>query len=337
MQMRSLALAVVLVLLAANCQAASLYMSAGNSVYEISSAGQFVTSISDPNNVLFEGLAQGPDGRLYASVSNGVSRVDSFSLNLTSHQTAYVGNNQGGLFIPFGDAFRPDGNLYVASDGSSRVERYYGPNSVSPPPGSNNPGAGNSGADWSSSVPGPIGLAVAPDGTLYGSAQTNGGSIYVFDSTTGAATSVASNIFSVSIQQVTINGTELFVRDAGKVFEFTINPNHTLTSVPFTLTYAAGGNDLGSYAGLTFGPDGFLYAATRTINGNPNPSIGTDYVVRIDPATGVASTFLAGPLNLNGGQNPTFLVWAPEPGSFAMAALGFGLLTGWGLRRRRCW
>jgi hypothetical protein len=335
---RSFVLAVFCIPFAATAQASQLYMSAGNSIYEFNGSGQLITSVSDPNNVLFQGLVVGPDSRLYVGVSNGVSRVDSFSLNLSNHVTGYVANTQGGLALPIGAAFLPDGNLYVAAENNGRVMRYYGPNSVSPAPGSNFPSGVNTGANWSSGVAGPTGLALAPDGTLYGSAQTGGGTIYRYDTTTGAATSVATNIFSESIEQLTINavGTSLFVRDAGKVFEFTINPDHSLTGVPFAVTYPAGGNDLGSYAGLTFGPDGMLYAATRTFpNGNPNPNFNTDYVVRIDPSTGVASTFVAGPINLNGGQNPTLLLFTsvPEPGSLTIGV--FGLAVGMFARAKR--
>jgi hypothetical protein len=337
-KLRSFALAAALALIAANARASQLYMCAGNSIYEYNAAGQLITSASDPANVVFEGSAIGPDNRLYVGVGNGVSRVDSFALDLSNHITGFVANNQGGLALPYGTAFRSDGNLYVAGLNNGSVNRYYGPNSVSPPPGSNNPSGVNSGATWSSALAGPAGLAVAPDGTLYGSAQTNNGSIYRYDSTTGAATLVASNILSSSIQQLTIDaaGTSLFVRDAGKIFEFTINPDHSLTSVPFTLTYAAGSNDLGSNAGLTFGPDGMLYAATRTFKGGSDPNATTDYVVKVDPSTGIASTFVVGPTNLGGGQNPTFLLFTsvPEPGALTLGLVG-GAISLFALMKRK--
>ena len=148
----------------------------------------------------------------------------------------------------------------------------------------------------------------------------------------------SSILVSGSVQQLTIDGTSLFLRDGGKLFEFTINNDLSLTSVPFTLHYAAGADNLGSFAGLTFGPDGMLYASTRTANGNLDSSIGTDYVVKINPATGIASTFFAGPTNLNGGVNPTFLLFTtvPEPGTLTMAIVGGALGLGtWCNRRRR--
>jgi hypothetical protein len=153
-------------------------------------------------------------------------------------------------------------------------------------------------------------------------------------------TIVATNIFSGSIGQLTINaaGTSLFVRDVGKIFEFTINPDHSLTSVPFSVTYPAGANDLGPFAGLTFGPDGMLYAATRTANGNPNPNFDADYVVRVNPSTGVATTFAAANINLGGGQNPTFLLFTsvPEPGSLTIGVVGAAIgLCMWIKRRRK--
>jgi glucose/arabinose dehydrogenase len=271
-------------------------------------------------------------------VSNGVNRVDSFSLNLTNHVTGFVANGQAGLGLPSGTAYGPDGNLYVAGRNNSSVDRFLGPLSLNP--GGNDPSTGNSGATWSSNSVAPAGLAVTPDGTFYDSDQTGNGTIYRFDSTTGVGTVAATNIFSGSTGQIAINsaGTSLFVRDAGKIFDFTINPDHSLTSVSFSLTYAAGSNDLGSFAGLTFGPDGFLYAATRTPNGNSNPNLNTDYVVRVDPSTGVATTFAANVQNLGGGQNPTYLLFTsvPEPGSLTIAATGAAIgLCLWIRRRRR--
>jgi hypothetical protein len=162
MQLRSFALTVALSLFAANSEAAQLYMSAGNSVYEFNSSGQLITSASDPNNVLFQGSVVGPDNRLYVGVSNGVSRVDSFSLDLSNHVTGFVANNQAGIALPLGTAFLPDGNLYVAARNSSTVDRFVGPGSISPPPGSNDPSSGHTGATWSTSSIAPAGLAVAP-------------------------------------------------------------------------------------------------------------------------------------------------------------------------------
>jgi hypothetical protein len=59
MHTRSFVLAVSCSLFAATAQASQLYMSAGNSIYEFNSSGQLITSVSDPNNVLFQGLVVG--------------------------------------------------------------------------------------------------------------------------------------------------------------------------------------------------------------------------------------------------------------------------------------
>ena len=77
--------------------------------------------------------------------------------------TGFVANGQSGLFFSQGTAFLPDGNLSCASENSGRVERCSGPNSVSPVPGSNNPSGGNTGANWSSAITQPVGLAVGPN------------------------------------------------------------------------------------------------------------------------------------------------------------------------------
>ena len=70
---------VALLAIAASAHGAQLYMSTGKSVFEIDSSGQLITSVSDPNNIVFEGLAVGPDNRLYVGTANITSRVDSFS------------------------------------------------------------------------------------------------------------------------------------------------------------------------------------------------------------------------------------------------------------------
>ena len=105
-------------------------------------------------------------------------------------------------------------------------------------------------------------------------------------------------------------GTALYVRDGGQVKEFAINPNHTLTSVAFSINSTL----LDSSYGLAFGPDGNLYATTREPNGSLDPNHNTDYVMKIDPASGATVPFITGDQNgLTSAQNPQFLRFVRWP------------------------
>jgi len=325
---------------AAPSSAAELYMSAGKTVYRFDGLGTKIGSAAvDASNFAAQGLDIGPDGRLYTAINAGSHRVDSFSLDLSSHITGFVGNGQAGLFIPIGISFGPDDNLYVADNNPNRIERFFGP--LAGTPGGDDPLGANPGARWAT-VTSPVDVEFTPDGTLYATAATGtNGTIYRFDSTTGVATAVATDLQAgASIDGLAINasGTALFARDTGRVFKYTINPDHSLTrDLGYSVSYSAGGAGiLGSaFPGLAFGPDGFLYATTRTLNGGPLSD--ADFVVRIDPNTGLATTFVHGNVNtFTDTQNPTFLVWVPEPGTLASATLGLiGFLAcAWRLRRR---
>src|SRR5215813_9709252 len=92
---------------------AQLYMDAGRTLYEFDTSGNLITSADfDTPGHLGEGISIGPDNRVYLSVAAGTNRVDSFASNLTG-QANFVANFQGGLFVPYGNVFGIDGNLFV--------------------------------------------------------------------------------------------------------------------------------------------------------------------------------------------------------------------------------
>ena len=336
---RLIPLVSALLISVSSAEGAQLYMSAGKTVYLFSQTGVKVASAPiDASNFSAQGLAQGPDGRIYVAVNAGNHRVDSFSADLSSHTTGYVTNGQAGLFIPIGISFGPDDNLYVADNNPNRIERFFGP--LSGTPGANAPLGANPGARWAT-VTAPVDVEFTPDGTLYASAATGAnGTIYRFDSITGAPTAVATDLIAGSaVDGIAINaaGTQLFVRESGQVLKYAINLDHSLTKdLGFSISYPTGGGaGLGPYPGITFGPDGFLYAPTRTINGNPNPANNADFVLRINPSTGATTAFITGNVNtFTDAQNPTYLLWVPEPGGFTLAGLAIAPLS---LFLRRQW
>jgi sugar lactone lactonase YvrE len=318
-----------------------MYMSSGNTVYRFDAqSGALLNSATvDPSNVQAQGLDFGPDGRLYAAVSNGQNRIVSFDTDL-SNKSTFVTEGQGGLFTPYGLSFNGDGDLLVNSYNQQTVDRFHGPASASP--GGNFPSGANSGAIFVASVGHAVGMATAPDGTVYMTRETSGGEISIVNST-GTLTTVATGLGSTAVGDLAINaaGTRLFARDANTILEYIINPDHTLTQHSFTLGFT-NGTSLDSSRGLAFGPDGFLYADERLQNSTPGlPSTSNyDWVVRINPNTGQVNRFVTGGSSTFVGSQPTFLTFAPtvvpEPSSLVILTSGIvGLIGYFRLKRGR--
>lgn len=124
--------------------------------------------LEDPDDLTF-----GPDGNLYVSVggnsggnlfdplyptNSAVLRFDPYGQYLG---VAAAGN---GLTRPYGNAFGPDGNLYVSSFRSNQILKFDGTtgNFLSVFASDNNGGLGTL-----NGLNGPNGLLFAPDGSLY--------------------------------------------------------------------------------------------------------------------------------------------------------------------------
>ena len=281
-----------------------------------------------------QGLTRGPDGALYGSYFDTNSNTDGRVLRISPGGTVstFVAPGSGGLYSPGGLTFGPDGHLYVANN-LGNVLRFNG----------------TSGAFmnvFASGLSVPQDLAFGPDGNLYVS-NGFGDSVSRFDGATGASLGffVAPGAYGLDAPVGLAFGRteDLYVTSfpTNTIFRFA-DASGALVST-FDLPFQDG---LDTLLDLAFGPDRNLYASIRLAAG------GTS-ILQLDPDTGsVLGTFatLSSPQSFNTGmlfvdQGCSSLKTAegqasdcyaprpaPEPGSFALLALGMAALT---LARRR--
>ncbi len=269
---------------ASNCSFVDAFVSSG--------AG----GLSDPN-----GMAHGPDGRLYVASGNtdSVLRYDGSS---GAFLDVFVGSASGGLDLPRGLVFGPDGGLYVASALSDSVLRYDG----------------SSGAfidafvaSGSGGLDDPYDLAFGPDGRLYVTDQLLN-SVLRYDGTSGAFVDAfvappsggLGDLFHLAFGadgHLYVSGRSNDLA-AWKVLRYDGTTGAPLPAAGQPGAVFSNGATLGIAQDLAFGPQGLLHVTDF---------LG-DSVLRFDGTTGALIDTCV-PSQAGGLDGPRFLLFRPAP------------------------
>ncbi|PZV18597.1 MAG: PEP-CTERM sorting domain-containing protein [Leptolyngbya sp.] len=311
-----------------------------------------INGLEDPDDLTF-----GPDGNLYVSVggNSGGNILDplyptnSAVLRFNPYgQYLGVAAAGNGLTRPYGNAFGPDGNLYVSSFRSNQILKFDGTTGsfLSVFASDNNGGLGSF-----NGLNGPNGLLFAPDGSLYvttqGTANLTNGSLgfpyasqvlrYSPEQVLGLSPTTTPTIFidkpallpespgfiSLLGLEIAPDAQSLYVSDfAGGIRQY----DFAGTLLSILSTNYTGTIPSKNYVGsLTFGTDSSdLYAIGFDTR---NQNIGS--ILAFDQAQGSASSFL-GNLFTDGsllrpiGITSVPAAAVPEPATILGAVLGLG-------------
>lgn len=283
----------------------------GGDLYQYSSTGTLLQTISGNGLVNGQGITIGPNGNLLVVNEEGGNVLQYNPANGAFIGTFATPTNSFPQAIVVG----PDGNVYVGAN--TAVQKFNGTTGAF---------IGNftSGQDLSDIT----GIAFDAAGNLFvGTADS--GSIFKFDSTGAFVSTFVSDhpTLSTGIGSLLFNGVNLLVSDT-----FGDGPdwgNQILTFAPNgnQLPDFASGANLNGPDGMAFGPDGLLYVLNYA-SGN---------VVRYNAAGQFVDTFIAnGPGSMRGiafvNDTAPAPSGVPEPSSIALAAAG--LVTIAALRNR---
>jgi DNA-binding beta-propeller fold protein YncE len=242
------------------------------------------------------GFAFGPDGDLFvANAFKNASQVLRFAGTPGANgkhafRSVYVEQEKSnpGLAHPFDVAFGPDRNLYVPSQNTNVVSRYYGPHASEGDPGEPMPHPEALRAEKAKHPPGtfvpsrehvPSGVRTVrraifgPDGDLY-VADRDSDSVKRYDGQSGTLqreyqhrhlTTPVHLLFHVEDGALLVGS-----RDRHAVFAVDTHTGDVTTLVE------PGAGGLQAPAGMAFGPDGKLYVSSRE----------TRQVLRYDATTG---------------------------------------------------
>lgn len=241
--------------------------------------GDFVSSgLNSPRDLVF-----GPLGDLYVSNgfenSNGSDHtVERFDGQTGAAEGSFVIPGAGGIDVPSGMAFGPDGNLYVASSDTGQILRFDGQTGAIIGNGIfvDNIFIGNTGPEM---LVEPRFITFGLDGNLYvADTGFTRDRILKFDGVDGTFlgefVSFNEGGMGKPFGIVFDSSGNLYVAsfDTNEILKFDSNGD-VVPGGPFI---AAGTGGLGNPRGLTIGPDGLLYVA----NGS------TESILRFDPDTG---------------------------------------------------
>ena len=206
------------------------------------------------------GIVAAPDGTIFVADAGHSDRIRRIA------HDGHVSTVAGGFSTPSGLALAPDGTLYVADTGTHTIRRIAPDGSVSALAGDGTPGYAD-GPAHQARFNGPIGIAVAPDGSVFVS-DTYNDRIRVISVTgivstlagsgqPGADDGVAEGASFDTPTGLALDARGiLYVADTGNRIVRTVDMNGRVT----TPTWAQG-DGFFRPLGLTVGPDAELYIA----------------------------------------------------------------------------